>query len=107
MITKKMVNDIYKHCMVWKDEEGYSGELLTLAYNNNMWNDEILALALMLAGESPKYSMSEITMLELINKCVVKKDGSRFDSLSDNEREYAKLVIENNLYEKYFVVDKV
>ena len=107
MITKKMVNDIYKHAMEWKQEEGYSGEVLRIAYDNDMWNDEILALALMLSGNSPRYSMSEITMLELINWHVTKADGSKFDTLSDNEREYARLVIENKLYERYFVVDKV
>ena len=97
-----MVNDIYKHAMEWKEEEGYSGEVLRLAYDNNLWNNECLALALMLSGEGDIRScMSETTMLKTLNKCVTKADGSAFTKFNNNERKLVKLIIDNNIYGKY------
>lgn len=101
-ITQEMVNQIYRNSLEWKEEDNYGGEILRLAYDNNLWNNDCLALALMLSGEGDvSYCMSEITMLKLLNKCVTKKDGSKFYNFNENESKLVKLILENNIYDKW------
>lgn len=100
-IPKRVINNIYRECMKLKDIKNYCGELLNLAYENNLWNNEALAIALMLSAENPKYSKNTETILELMNKFVTNSDGSYISKFTENENKFIQLVVENNLFEKY------
>ena len=95
-----MIEYILKQVLQWKEEEGYEGDLLRLCYNNNLWNSECVGLALMLALDY-KYCMSEITILNCINKHIENQDGSKICNFSNEEKKLIKLIIESNIYEKY------
>lgn len=101
MKDEYLIEHIYNMALDYKEEEGFSGEIIKLAFDNDCWNNEALGLALMLSTKSYKRCETENTILEVLNSFVTKKDGSSFDKFNEQEQKYVDVILHSGIYEKY------
>ena len=101
MEDKHLIEHIYDKALDWKEEEGFAGEIIKLAFDNDCWNNQAVALALMLSSKSYKCCETESTILEVLNSFVTKKDGSNFKKFNKQEQKYVDIILNSGIYEKY------